>query len=50
VAVLIGDLGRTYLPQDSLTPLATYDVTGLSQVENRDTRRTTIWAPASDAG
>jgi len=50
VDVLIGDLGRAYLPQDSLAPLATYDVTGLGTVEDRDTKRTTIWTHRSDAG
>ena len=50
LAVLIGDLGRTYLPRNSLTPLAAYDVCGLSTVEDRDTKRTTVWKPASDTG
>jgi predicted nicotinamide N-methyase len=50
VDVLIGDLGRTYLPRDTLTPLAAYDVSGLGTVEDRDTKRTTIWAHRSDAG
>jgi predicted nicotinamide N-methyase len=42
--VLIGDLGRAYLPRERLTPLATYDVPGLRAVEDSDVKRTTIWA------
>jgi predicted nicotinamide N-methyase len=41
--VLIGDLGRTYLPRPRLTPLASYDVTGLAALEDRDVKRTTVW-------
>ncbi|MGD0605854.1 MAG: 50S ribosomal protein L11 methyltransferase [Streptosporangiaceae bacterium] len=43
--VLVGDLGRAYLPRDRLSPLATYDVPGLAAVEDADVKRTTIWAP-----
>jgi predicted nicotinamide N-methyase len=50
VDVLVGDLGRTYLPRSSLTPLAAYDVSGLSTVEDRDTKRTTVWTCVSGAG
>jgi predicted nicotinamide N-methyase len=42
-AFLAGDLGRTYLPRDRLTPVAAYDVTGLGALEDRDIKRTTIW-------
>jgi predicted nicotinamide N-methyase len=42
--VLVGDLGRTYLPRDRLTPLASYDVPGLAALEDGDIKRTTIWA------
>ena len=42
--VLGGDLGRTYLPRDRLTALASYDVPGLAAVEDGDIKRTTIWA------
>jgi predicted nicotinamide N-methyase len=45
VAVLVGDLGRTYLPRDHLTPLAAYDVPDLGALEDRDVKRTTVWAP-----
>ncbi len=44
-AVLVGDLGRAYLPRDRLRPLASYDVPGLGVVEDSDLKRTTIWAP-----
>ena len=43
-AVLAGDLGRAYLPRDRLTPLASYDVPGLGMLEDRDVKRTTVWA------
>ena len=45
VAVLVGDLGRAYLPRDRLRPLAAYDVPGLGALEDRDVKRTTVWAP-----
>ncbi len=45
VAVLVGDLGRAYLPTDRLRPLAAYDVPGLGVLEDRDVKRTTVWAP-----
>lgn len=45
VAVLIGDVGRAFLPADRLRPLAAYDVAGLRTVEGSDVRRTTVWAP-----
>jgi len=44
-AVLAGDCGRAYLPRDRLTPLASYDVPGLSVLEDTDIKRTTIWTP-----
>jgi predicted nicotinamide N-methyase len=47
-AVLAGDCGRAYLPRDRLTPLASYDVPGLSVLEDTDIKRTTIWAPRHD--
>jgi predicted nicotinamide N-methyase len=43
VEFLVGDLGRTYLPRDQLTPLASYDVCGLSALESHDVKRTKIW-------
>jgi predicted nicotinamide N-methyase len=43
--VLVGDFGRAYLPRDRLTPLAAYDVPGLSALEDSDVKRTTVWGP-----
>jgi predicted nicotinamide N-methyase len=47
VEFLVGDLGRTYLPRDRLTPVAAYDVSGLSAVEDQDVKQTTIWTAIS---
>ena len=41
--VLVGDFGRAYLPRDRLAPLAAYDVPGLSELEDSDVKRTTVW-------
>jgi predicted nicotinamide N-methyase len=43
-AVLVGDFGRAYLPRDRLVPLNAYDVPGLGVLEDRDVKRTTVWA------
>jgi predicted nicotinamide N-methyase len=45
-AVLVGDFGRTYLPKDLLTPVASYDVPGLQALEDSDIKRTTVWTLA----
>lgn len=42
-AVLAGDFGRRYLPRARLTPVVSYDVTGLAALEDRDVKRTTVW-------
>jgi predicted nicotinamide N-methyase len=42
-AVLVGDLGRTYLPRARLAPLASYNVPGLFAMEGCDIKRTTVW-------
>ena len=42
-AVLVGDLGRAYLPRARLVPLASYDVPGLGALEDADVKRTTVW-------
>jgi predicted nicotinamide N-methyase len=42
-AVLVGDIGRAYLPRDRLAPLASYDVPGLRALEDSDIKRATIW-------
>ncbi len=47
-AVLVGDFGRAYLPRDRLVPLTSYDVPGLSALEDSDTKSTTIWTFADD--
>jgi len=50
-AVLVGDLGRTYLPRARLAPLASYNVPGLFAMEGCDIKRTTVWtmrAPSSN--
>jgi predicted nicotinamide N-methyase len=43
IAVLLGDLGRTYLPRARLLPLASYDVPGLAALEDSDVKHTTVW-------
>ncbi len=43
IAVLVSDFGRAYLPRDRLSPLASYDVSGLAGLEDSDVKRTTIW-------
>jgi predicted nicotinamide N-methyase len=47
--VLAGDFGRAYLPRDRLTPLASYDVSGLNVLEDSDIKSTTIWTLARNA-
>jgi predicted nicotinamide N-methyase len=42
-AILAGDFGRTYLPRDRLSAVATYDVPGLLVLEGSEIKRTTIW-------
>jgi predicted nicotinamide N-methyase len=41
--VLIGDPGRTYLPKDRLTRLATYDVPVTRALEDAEIKRTSGW-------
>ncbi|HEX5302963.1 MAG TPA: 50S ribosomal protein L11 methyltransferase [Streptosporangiaceae bacterium] len=41
--VLVGDLGRRYLPYSRLSALASYEVPGLGALESRDVVRTTVW-------
>jgi predicted nicotinamide N-methyase len=47
-AVLVGDLGRRYLPYSRLAALASYDVPGLGALESRDVVRTTVWTLTGD--
>jgi predicted nicotinamide N-methyase len=41
--VLLGDPGRTYLPRERLAEVASYDVPTTLALEDRQTKRTTIW-------
>jgi predicted nicotinamide N-methyase len=41
--VLIGDPGRAYLPQTGLRELARFQVPTSRELEDRDTRETTVW-------
>ncbi len=43
--VLIGDLGRTYLPRSGLRELADYDVPVPRALEDADVKRTAVWQP-----
>jgi predicted nicotinamide N-methyase len=43
VAVLIGDPGRTYLPKDKLTNLATYSVPVSRDLEDTEIKKTSVW-------
>jgi len=41
--VLIGDLGRAYLPRQRLEAVATYDVPCMPGLEDVDAKRTSVW-------
>jgi len=41
--VLIGDPGRTYLPNDRLTCLATYEVPVMRSLEDAEVKRSHVW-------
>jgi predicted nicotinamide N-methyase len=41
--VLVGDPGRNYLPRESMTELAVYDVQTTRELEDREIRRTKVW-------
>jgi predicted nicotinamide N-methyase len=41
--VLVGDPGRNYLPRESMTELAVYDVQTTRELEDREVRRTKVW-------
>ena len=43
VTVLIGDPCRTYLPQDVLRAVTTYEVQTPRALEDDDVKRTTVW-------
>ncbi len=42
--VLVGDPGRTYLPADLLEPIAEYDVTQSSALEDAPVKRAIVWS------
>ena len=42
--VLIGDPGRAYLPREGLIPLAAYEVQTTRELEDREVRRTGVFA------
>ena len=44
-AVLMGDLGRSYLPRSAFTELAVYDVPVPRALEDTDIKRTAVWEP-----
>jgi predicted nicotinamide N-methyase len=41
--VLVGDAGRGFLPLDGMTRLATYEVPTPRDLEDRDSRRASVW-------
>jgi predicted nicotinamide N-methyase len=47
--VLIGDLGRRYLPADLLVPIASYDVPVLADIEDAAVKHTTVFSFHSGA-
>ena len=42
--VLVSDPGRAYLPQRGITQIAAYDVPTSLELEDRQSRVTTIWS------
>jgi predicted nicotinamide N-methyase len=46
VRVLVGDPGRAYLPREGLEPLAVYEVQTTRELEDREIRRTAVFALA----
>jgi predicted nicotinamide N-methyase len=44
--VLVGDIGRRYLPRAGFTELASYDVPVLRSLEDADVKRAAVWRPA----
>jgi predicted nicotinamide N-methyase len=44
--ILVGDLGRRYLPRSGFAELAAYDVPALRSLEDADVKRTAVWRPA----
>jgi predicted nicotinamide N-methyase len=44
--VLVGDLGRAYLPSSGFEAIASYDVPVTRALEDAEVKRTTVWRPA----
>jgi predicted nicotinamide N-methyase len=49
-AVLIGDPGRTYLPREQLTCVATYEVPVSRELEDLEIKRSSVWRLTGKAG
>lgn len=43
VMVLIGDPGRSYMPREKLTALATYEVPVVGALEDHEIKKTSVW-------
>ena len=41
--ILVGDPGRSYLPNERLTELAVYEVPSSRELEDSEVKRTTVW-------
>ena len=41
--VLVGDPGRAYLPSSGLEPIASYTVPTSTELEDQETKDTTVW-------
>lgn len=46
--VLVGDPGRAYLPSTGIEPIATYTVPTSMELEDRETKDTTVWKVLAD--
>jgi predicted nicotinamide N-methyase len=46
-AILIGDPGRSYLPQDALEPIAEYHVPVTRELEDSEIKRSAVWRLAA---
>lgn len=47
--VLIGDPGRTYLPRERLTAIATYEVPVTRELEDNEVKRSSVWRLSDQA-
>lgn len=43
IRVLIGDPGRSYMPREKLTALATYEVPVVGALEDNEIKKTSVW-------